>query len=92
MTEEIRSNRVGRVAVVTLNRPERLNALTRTMMRALLAELATCALDEAVGCVVLAGAGRAFCAGGDVQVQADTAARGADQTPERRADDLRASM
>jgi 2-(1,2-epoxy-1,2-dihydrophenyl)acetyl-CoA isomerase len=92
MTEEVRSNRVGRVAVVTLNRPERLNALTRTMMRALLAELATCALDEAVGCVVLTGAGSAFCAGGDVQVQADTAARGADQTPERRADDLRASM
>jgi 2-(1,2-epoxy-1,2-dihydrophenyl)acetyl-CoA isomerase len=92
MTEELLSRREGRVAVVTLNRPERLNALTRTMMRALLAELAACASDEAVGCVVLTGAGNAFCAGGDVRVQADTASRGADQTPERRADDLRTSM
>jgi 2-(1,2-epoxy-1,2-dihydrophenyl)acetyl-CoA isomerase len=92
MTEELLSRREGRVAVVTLNRPERLNALTRTLMRALLSELAACASDEDVGCVVLTGAGRAFCAGGDVRVQADTAARGPDQTPERRTDDLRASM
>ena len=92
MTEELLSRREGRVAVVTLNRPERLNALTKPMMRALLAELAECASDDAVGCVVLTGAGRAFCAGGDVQVQADAAARGGDRTPEQRADDLRASM
>jgi 2-(1,2-epoxy-1,2-dihydrophenyl)acetyl-CoA isomerase len=94
MTEELLSRREGRVAVVTLNRPERLNALTRTMMRALLAELTACAADDAVGCVVLTGAGRAFCAGGDVRVQADTAshAPAGDRTPEQRADDLRASM
>jgi 2-(1,2-epoxy-1,2-dihydrophenyl)acetyl-CoA isomerase len=92
MAEELLSRREGRIAVVTLNRPEQMNALTKGMMRALLAELAACASDEAVGCVVLTGAGRAFCAGGDVRVQADTAARGTDMTDEQRSDDLRASM
>jgi 2-(1,2-epoxy-1,2-dihydrophenyl)acetyl-CoA isomerase len=42
--------------------------------------------------VVLTGAGRAFCAGGDVRVQAETAASGSKDTPERRTDLLRGSM
>ena len=92
MTEELLIRRDRGVAVLTLNRPERLNALTRTMMRALLVELTACASDATVRCVVLTGAGRAFCAGGDVRVQAETAVRGTDQTPEQRADELRASM
>ena len=92
MTEELQIRRDRGVAVLTLNRPERLNALTRTMMRALLMELTACASDETVRCVVLTGAGRAFCAGGDVRVQAETAAHGTDHTPEQRADELRASM
>ena len=82
----------NRVALVTLNRPERLNALTRDMMQALLARLSACAVDDAVGCVVLTGAGGAFCAGGDVRVQARVAAEGTAETPERRTDLLRASM
>jgi len=92
MTEELLIRRAGGVAVLTLNRPERLNALTRTMMGALLEELRACAADETVRCVVLTGAGRAFCAGGDVRAQAETADRGSDQTPEQRTDELRASM
>jgi 2-(1,2-epoxy-1,2-dihydrophenyl)acetyl-CoA isomerase len=92
MIEELQSRREGRVAIITLNRPERLNALTKVMMQALVPLLAEIAVDDTVGCVVLTGAGRAFCAGGDVQVQASTAAGGSTDTPERRADQLRASM
>jgi enoyl-CoA hydratase/carnithine racemase len=60
-----------RVAVITLNRPDARNALTLPMkdgMRALLPELLE---DEEVGCVLLTGAGGAFCAGGDTKVMAD---------------------
>ena len=84
--------RAGGVAVLTLNRPERMNAMTRTMMASLLETLTSLASDDSVRCVVLTGAGRAFCAGGDVRMQAETAARGSGQTPEQRSDELRASM
>jgi 2-(1,2-epoxy-1,2-dihydrophenyl)acetyl-CoA isomerase len=92
VTEELLYRLNNRVALITLNRPERLNAMTKGMMQTLVALLAECAIDDAIGCVVLTGAGRAFCAGGDVQVQAATAARGSTETPEHRTDALRASM
>lgn len=79
------------VATVTLNRPERLNALTATLMDALGQALEDLAADPEVGCVVLTGAGRAFCAGGDVQVQAAAVGR-TDLSPEQRADRLRGHM
>ncbi len=57
----------GSVATVTLNRPEKLNALTEAM-KVRLAEVFTQLRDDSeVRAVVLAGAGRGFCAGGDVQ-------------------------
>ncbi len=92
MTDELLHRLENRVAVITLNRPERLNAMTKGMMQRLVSLLAECAVDDTVGCVVLTGAGRAFCAGGDVRVQAGTAASGVTETPERRTDLLRASM
>ncbi len=92
MTDTLLHRLENRIAVITLNRPERLNAMTKDMMRALVSLLAECAADDAVGCVVLTGAGRAFCAGGDVRVQAATAASGSTETPEQRTDTLRASM
>ena len=55
-----------RVAVLTLNRPEKLNALSDEMIRSAIAALERCATDPDIGCVVLTGEGRAFCAGGDV--------------------------
>jgi 2-(1,2-epoxy-1,2-dihydrophenyl)acetyl-CoA isomerase len=58
------------VAVLTLNRPDRLNAMSTPMLDALLQALPRLADDEAVGAVVLTGAGRAFCAGGDVKAMA----------------------
>jgi 2-(1,2-epoxy-1,2-dihydrophenyl)acetyl-CoA isomerase len=54
------------VAVLTMNRPERLNALSQAMIDTAIATLERCASDPAVGCIVLTGAGRGFCAGGDV--------------------------
>lgn len=55
------------VAVLTMNRPERRNALSEQMLTALGATLARVEADAAVGAVVLTGAGGAFCAGGDVK-------------------------
>jgi 2-(1,2-epoxy-1,2-dihydrophenyl)acetyl-CoA isomerase len=92
MSEDLLYRLENRVAVLTLNRPERLNALTRDMMQALLARLSACAVDDTVGCVVTTGAGGAFCAGGDVRMQARVAAEGSVETPEQRTDLLRASM
>ena len=59
------------VAVLTLNRPDRLNALSPRMLQGLLEALPRLAEDPAVGAVVLTGAGRAFCAGGDVKAMAE---------------------
>jgi 2-(1,2-epoxy-1,2-dihydrophenyl)acetyl-CoA isomerase len=59
------------VAVVTLNRPERLNALSGAMLDALLETLPRLGADPNVGAVVVTGAGRGFCAGGDVKAMAE---------------------
>jgi 2-(1,2-epoxy-1,2-dihydrophenyl)acetyl-CoA isomerase len=55
------------VAVLTMNRPERRNALSDQMLAALARTLAELEVDDDVGCIVLTGAGGAFCAGGDVK-------------------------
>jgi 2-(1,2-epoxy-1,2-dihydrophenyl)acetyl-CoA isomerase len=91
MSEELLLSTENGVAVLTLNRPERLNALTRIMLSELRTQLASLAENPDIGCVVLTGSGRAFCSGGDVRVQAATAGK-SDQSPEQRADQLRASM
>jgi enoyl-CoA hydratase/carnithine racemase len=54
------------VATITLNRPERLNAFTRTMIDLWVEALEDARGNEAVRVVVVTGAGRAFCSGGDV--------------------------
>src|SRR5271156_6366782 len=59
------------VATLTLNRPERLNALSTPIMEGLLDALPRWARDPAIGAIVLTGAGRAFCAGGDVKSMAE---------------------
>lgn len=58
------------VAVLTMNRPERRNALSDAMVGALGRVLANLEVDDDVGCIVLTGAGGAFCAGGDVKSMA----------------------
>lgn len=79
------------VAVLTLNRPERLNAMSRPMLDALLEALPRLADDPAVGAVVLTGAGRGFCAGGDVKAMAEGQELGGD-TLEEKAQALRGRM
>ena len=69
-TEDLRAEIDGGVAVITMNRPDRRNAFSHAMVSALGAVLARAETDEAVGCVVLTGAGGAFCAGGDVKSMA----------------------
>ncbi len=61
------------VAILTMNRPERLNAMSRPMLEAMEASLARLAGAPEIGAVVLTGAGRAFCAGGDVKAMAEGA-------------------
>lgn len=56
----------GAVRVLTMSRPEKRNALNTQLTRELLEALRVADADETVGCVVLTGAGQAFCAGADL--------------------------
>jgi enoyl-CoA hydratase/carnithine racemase len=57
----------GQVAVMTLNRPKKLNAVTSEMADAIVAATRTCNDSDTIRCVILTGAGdRAFCAGSDI--------------------------
>jgi enoyl-CoA hydratase/carnithine racemase len=67
----------GRVAVLTLNRPERRNALSGEMLQAIFDALAGLAQDEDARCVLLRGEGKHFCAGADFSDVAEGAATGA---------------
>ena len=66
MTLVLRNDANG-VATLTLNRPEKLNALNPPAFSALRAHLDAITTDESVRCVVLTGAGRSFCAGNDLE-------------------------
>lgn len=76
------------VAVLTMNRPARLNALSPAMIEAGIATLERCAGDPAIGCVVLTGADRGFCAGGDVSAMGGGS--GVEMTLEQQVDRQRA--
>ncbi|HET7243241.1 MAG TPA: enoyl-CoA hydratase [Streptosporangiaceae bacterium] len=73
-TEDLRADIDGGVAVITMNRPGRRNAFSQAMLSAMAAVLAQVETDDTVGCVVLTGAGGAFCAGGDVKSMATSTA------------------
>lgn len=64
----------GAVATVTLNRPDRLNAWTRTMEREVRAAMTVATADADVRAIVLTGAGRGFCAGADMDLLSDVSA------------------
>jgi 2-(1,2-epoxy-1,2-dihydrophenyl)acetyl-CoA isomerase len=63
----IRTETAGHITTITLNRPEKLNAFSGTMREDLLAALRAADGNPACRVVVITGAGRAFCAGGDVE-------------------------
>src|SRR6266853_1838888 len=72
----------GAVALVTLNRPQSSNTLNLQMAMDLLAAAMTCARNAAVRAVVLTGAGRHFCFGGDLRGMAARAGAGSDYVRE----------
>jgi 2-(1,2-epoxy-1,2-dihydrophenyl)acetyl-CoA isomerase len=77
---------VDRVATMTLNRPDKLNALSGELLEQSIATLKDWGRDPSIGAIVLTGAGRAFCAGGDVSNMAKEAG---DLTLEQQIDRLR---
>ena len=74
--ELIKITEDGGIVTITLNRPERLNALAGHMRRDLAEALEEAGSDPHIRVVVLAGEGRAFCAGGDVHFMAELVERG----------------
>ena len=64
--EQILTETRGRVGIITLNRPERLNAFTGVMQSEIQAQVRAWNADDGIGAMVLTGAGRAFSAGADV--------------------------
>ena len=90
-TEEFLAHVEHGVAVLTLNRPERLNALSPGIYSGLATSLEAVRNDDDVRVVMVTGAGRAFCAGGDVKrMNNDNQSGGgrAAQSHEQRLDDL----
>ena len=58
--------KAGKVATITLNRPEKLNAVNDVMHNELEELFGSINRDDEVNAIILTGAGRAFCAGGDI--------------------------
>jgi 2-(1,2-epoxy-1,2-dihydrophenyl)acetyl-CoA isomerase len=73
----VREERDGAVLTLRLNRPERLNALNVELGRALVEALGRAASDGSARVIILTGAGRGFCAGGDLAVLRDARSRNA---------------
>lgn len=78
--EDIRFEVEDRVAIITLHRPEHLNAFSGKMGVELGHAYRRCDTDDSIRAVVLTGAGRAFCAGADMGLGADTFARQDEQS------------
>src|ERR1035437_9851386 len=72
MQEHVRYEVRDHIAVVTLNRPEKLNAFSGAMAEGLARAYEESDRDDEIRAVVLTGAGRAFCAGADLDAGAET--------------------
>jgi 2-(1,2-epoxy-1,2-dihydrophenyl)acetyl-CoA isomerase len=91
MSQDLLESVKNGVATLTLNRPDRLNAMSGPMLDALLEALPRLADDSSIGVVIVTGAGRGFCAGGDVKAMAEGRELSGD-TLEEKAQGLRAKM
>jgi len=74
-TSDLKSVLEDGVLTLTLNRAEARNAMSEAMNQALAQQLARAELETAVKCVVLTGAGKGFCSGGDVKAMSNRGAR-----------------
>jgi enoyl-CoA hydratase/carnithine racemase len=81
-TQEISYTVTDRVATITLNRPGKLNAWTRTMEREVRAAMEEAAGDNGVRAIVVTGAGRGFCAGADMSLLQEVADQGTHPLPD----------
>ena len=81
MSDTVLLDRDGAVAIITLNRPEALNSMTGELLDTLASVGQEVAADASVRAVVITGAGRAFCAGGDVKGMASAPAAGGAPRP-----------
>lgn len=71
MASPVRRDQVGRVAVLTLDRPDRLNAVSRPLYDALTSAIEDADATPDVRAIVITGEGRAFCAGADLKAHAE---------------------
>jgi 2-(1,2-epoxy-1,2-dihydrophenyl)acetyl-CoA isomerase len=89
--EQILFEQRDRVGIVTLNRPEKLNAWTWKMAAELTDAIGRCNEDSGIGAIVITGAGRGFCAGADISgfnqaIEARESGRSPEERPARRAE------
>jgi enoyl-CoA hydratase/carnithine racemase len=77
-TQETLYNVANRVATITLNRPDKLNAWTARMEGEVRSHMENAEQDDEVRVIVLTGAGRGFCAGADMSLLSSVAERGLD--------------
>jgi 2-(1,2-epoxy-1,2-dihydrophenyl)acetyl-CoA isomerase len=82
----IQTQVADRIATLTFHRPEKLNALSQQLISDSITALRAWSIDPAIGVIVITGAGRAFCAGGDVS----NMAQGTNRSLEESVDGLRA--
>ena len=71
MSDTVLYDVADHVATITLNRPDKLNAMNRALLEETLAAVEAAASDDAVRVVIVTGAGRGFCAGGDLTAIAE---------------------
>jgi enoyl-CoA hydratase/carnithine racemase len=69
LADEVLYDLTGHIATITLNAPERMNTISSAMLDQLCERLLQADRDPAARCIVLTGAGRAFCAGLDMVAQ-----------------------
>ncbi len=82
LRRHVQIDRADRIATITLNRPQALNAVTAQMAAGVDGRVGVCSNDPEIRVLVLTGAGRAFCAGEDVKERpADSAEMRARSTP-----------
>ena len=74
-TDDLKIELKDKVLLLTFNRPDKLNAMSGEMIQATITALEEAIYDPKVGAVMLTGAGRAFCAGGDVSAMGGSAAK-----------------